>query len=105
MNMLKAVSMCSTAFQKSLGAIHSLNHPVNALNNIHHGLPNSIFMPFVLTFNKDVIENKIIKISHNLVLKDKSFNTFIDWILSFREDLNMSYKLSDVIIAKDFNIE
>ncbi len=57
MNMLTAASMGSTAFQKGLGAIHSLSHPVNALNNIHHGLSNAIFMPYVLTFNKDVIEN------------------------------------------------
>ena len=60
-NMLTAASMGSTAFQKGLGAIHSLSHPVNALNNIHHGLSNAIFMPYVLTFNKDVIEKKIIK--------------------------------------------
>ena len=51
-NMLTAASMGSTAFQKGLGAIHSLSHPVNALNNVHHGLSNAIFMPYVLTFNK-----------------------------------------------------
>ena len=62
MNMLTAASMGSTAFQKGLGAIHSLSHPVNGVNNIHHGLSNAIFMPYVLTFNKDVIEKKIIKI-------------------------------------------
>ena len=58
MNMLTAASMGSTAFQKGLGAIHSLSHPVNGVNNIHHGLSNAIFMPYVLTFNKDVIEKK-----------------------------------------------
>ncbi len=105
MNMLTAATMGSTAFQKGLGAIHSLSHPVNALNNIHHGLSNSIFMPYVLTFNKDVIEDKVIKICHHLELKDKSFNGFIDWILNIREDLNMPHKLSDVIIEKDFDIE
>jgi len=68
-NMLTAASMGSTAFQKGLGAIHSLSHPVNALNNIHHGLSNAIFMPYVLTFNKDVIEKKIIKICDYLELK------------------------------------
>ena len=60
-NMLTAASMGSTAFQKGLGAIHSLSHPVNALNNIHHGLSNAIFMPYVLTFNKDVIEKKLLR--------------------------------------------
>ena len=50
-NLLTASSMGSTAFQKGLGAIHSLSHPVNAQFNIHHGLSNAIFMPYVLTLN------------------------------------------------------
>ena len=61
-NLLAASSMGSTAFQKGLGAIHSLSHPVNAQFNVHHGLSNAIFMPYVLTFNKSSIENKIISI-------------------------------------------
>ena len=105
MNMLTAATMGSTAFQKGLGAIHSLSHPVNALNNVHHGLSNSIFMPYVLTFNRDVIEEKIIKICHHLELRDKSFNGFIDLILKIREDLNMPHKLSEVIDERDFDIE
>ena len=105
MNMLTAATMGSTAFQKGLGAIHSLSHPVNAINNIHHGLSNSIFMPFVLTFNKDVIEDKVIKICHYLELKDKSFNGFVNWILKLRKELNMPHKLSEVINEKDFDID
>jgi len=105
MNMLVSASMGSTAFQKGLGAIHSLSHPVNALNNIHHGLSNAIFMPYVLTFNKDVIEEKIIKISKYLSLKDISFNGFIDWVLKFREDLNIPHKLSEVIKEEDLDLE
>ena len=85
MNMLTAASMGSTAFQKGLGAIHSLSHPVNALNNVHHGLSNAIFMPYVLTFNKDVIEKKIIKICDYLELKDSSFDEFINWVLDLRK--------------------
>jgi len=103
--MLAAASMGSTAFQKGLGAIHSLSHPVNALNNIHHGLSNAIFMPYVLTFNKDAVEDKIIKICKYLELKDQTFDSFIDWILKLRKDLNMPHKLSDVIDEKDFDIE
>ncbi|MBM3630705.1 MAG: iron-containing alcohol dehydrogenase [Alphaproteobacteria bacterium] len=105
MNMLAAASMGSTAFQKGLGAIHSLSHPVNAVNNIHHGLSNAIFMPYVLTFNKDVIEQKIIKISHYLELKDRSFNGFIKWVLDLRKQLQMPHKLSEVIKEKDFDID
>jgi len=105
MNMLTAASMGSTAFQKGLGAIHSLSHPVNAINNVHHGLSNAIFMPYVLTFNKDKIENKIIKICDYLEIKDNSFNGFIDWVLNLRKELNIPHKLSDVIKEKDFDIE
>jgi len=104
MNMLTAASMGSTAFQKGLGAIHSLSHPVNAINNIHHGLSNAIFMPYVLTFNKDVIENKIIKICHYLELKDQSFDGFINWILDLRKQLGIPHKLSEVIKEENFNI-
>ena len=105
MNMLTAASMGSTAFQKGLGAIHSLSHPVNALNNIHHGLSNAIFMPYVLTFNKDVIEDKIIKVCDYLELKDKSFNGFINWVLDLRKKLNMPHKLSEVIQESDFELD
>ena len=105
MNMLTAASMGSTAFQKGLGAIHSLSHPVNALNNVHHGLSNAIFMPYVLTFNRDTIENKIIKICDYLEFKNKSFDEFINWTLKLRDDLNIPHKLSEVIEEKDFDIE
>ena len=105
MNMITAASMGSTAFQKGLGAIHSLSHPVNALNNIHHGLSNAIFMPYVLTFNRDVIEEKIIKICDYLELKDRSFDGFINWVLDLRKKLNMPHKLSEVIDEKELQLD
>ena len=104
-NMLTAATMGSTAFQKGLGAIHSLSHPVNALNNIHHGLSNAIFMPYVLTFNRDVIEEKIIKICDYLELRNSSFNEFIKWVLDLRKKLNIPHKLSEIISEKDFDID
>ena len=103
-NMLTAASMGSTAFQKGLGAIHSLSHPVNALNNVHHGLSNAIFMPYVLTFNKHVIEQKIIKICDYLELEERSFDGFINWVLDLRKKLDMPHKLSEVIDEKDFDL-
>jgi alcohol dehydrogenase class IV len=105
MNMITAASMGSTAFQKGLGAIHSLSHPVNALNNVHHGLSNAIFMPYVLTFNKDVIENRIIKICHYLELKDRSFDGFINWVLDLRKKLDIPHKLSEVIKEEDLQLD
>jgi alcohol dehydrogenase class IV len=105
LNMLTAASMGSTAFQKGLGAIHSLSHPVNALNNIHHGLSNAIFMPYVLTFNRDVIEKKIIKICDYLELKERSFDGFVNWVLDLRKKLDMPHKLSEVMDEKDFDLD
>jgi len=105
MNMLTAASMGSTAFQKGLGAIHSLSHPVNALNNLHHGLSNAIFMPYVITFNRDAIESKVTKISEYLELKDKSFDGFLKWILNLREEFKIPHKLSSVINEKDLQID
>ncbi len=105
LNMLVASSMGSTAFQKGLGAIHSLSHPVNALNKIHHGLSNAIFMPYVLTFNKDVIEKKVIKITDYLNFKEKSFDSFLNWILELRNEFNIPHKLSDLIDKDNFDIK
>ena len=105
MNMLTAASMGSTAFQKGLGAIHSLSHPVNALNNIHHGLSNAIFMPYVLTFNKNVIEKKIIKICEYLEFQNKTFDGFLNWTLNLRKRLNIPHKLTDVIEADKIDID
>jgi len=104
LEMLTAASMGSTAFQKGLGAIHSLSHPVNAQFNIHHGLSNAIFMPYVLTFNKDAIVDKIILICNYLNI-EKSFDGFIDWIIKLRKDLNIPHKLSEVLDEKKFNLD
>ncbi len=103
-NLLAASSMGSTAFQKGLGAIHSLSHPVNAQFNIHHGLSNAIFMPYVLTFNKFSIENKIVSICDYLDLK-KNFDSFLQWILDLRKELNIPNKLSDVMDCSNLNLD
>ena len=103
--MLVAASMGSTAFQKGLGAIHSLSHPVNSIFNIHHGLSNAIFMPYVLSFNRKEIEHKIIQLCNYLQFKNKSFEVFMDWILDLRKELNIPHKLSEVIDAKKIDLE
>jgi len=103
-NMLVAASMGSTAFQKGLGAIHSLSHPINAKFNVHHGLSNAIFMPYVLTFNKKFIEKRIITICDYLGL-EKKFESFLNWILFLRKELNIPHKLSEVIDQNKINID
>ena len=104
MDLLSAASMGSTAFQKGLGAIHSLSHPVNGKFNVHHGLSNAIFMPYVLTFNKSLIENKLISICDYLNL-DKNFKSFLDWILELRNNLNIPHKLSDVMDCNNIDLD
>ena len=103
-DMLAAASMGSTAFQKGLGAIHSLSHPINAQFNIHHGLSNAIFMPYVLTYNKSAIEKKIMSICDYLDLK-KDFKSFLNWILELRNELNIPHKLSEVINEDHFDLQ
>ena len=103
-DLLAAASMGSTAFQKGLGAIHSLSHPLNAKFNIHHGLSNAIFMPYVLTFNREAIEEKIVSICDYLNLS-KSFISFLEWILDLRKKLEIPHKLSDVIDINKLDLD
>jgi|TARA_B100001079_G_scaffold84170_1_gene72389 alcohol dehydrogenase class IV len=104
-NMLASSSMGATAFQKGLGAIHSLSHPVNSMFDVHHGLSNGIFMPYVLTFNRSTIENKIAKLSGYLELKKASFNSFVDWVLDLRNKIKIPHKLSECVEITGTDIE
>ncbi len=103
-NMLATSSMGSIAFQKGLGAIHSLSHPIGAIYNTHHGLTNAVFMPYVLLRNKEAIENKIIDLSRYLNLSNPSFNSFLDWILDLRKSLSIPHTLKE-LIDDDSNFE
>ena len=96
-SMLAASSMGSIAFQKGLGAIHSLSHPVGAIYNTHHGLTNAVFMPYVLRRNKKVIEEKIISLSRYLNLEDQTFEGFMNWILYLRKELLIPHTLKELI--------
>ena len=103
-DMLAAASMGSTAFQKGLGAIHSLSHPVNAQFNVHHGLSNALFMPYVLTFNKKEISEKIVSICDYLDL-DKSFDSFLKWVMDLRNEFNIPHKLSDIVDKEKIDLD
>ncbi len=96
-NMLATSSMGSIAFQKGLGAIHSLSHPVGAIYNTHHGLTNAVFMPYVLKKNRNAIEEKIISLSKYLNLKNTTFDGFMNWILDLRKQLSIPHTLAELI--------
>ena len=96
-NMLATSSMGSIAFQKGLGAIHSLSHPVGALYNTHHGLTNAVFMPYVLKKNREVIEDKIVALSRYINLDDQTFDGFMNWVLDLRKKLSIPHTLKELI--------
>jgi alcohol dehydrogenase class IV len=80
-HMLAAASMGATAFQKGLGGMHALSHPIGALHGSHHGLTNAVLMPYVLAFNRTAIEDRITHLAAYIGLPDASFGGFLDWIL------------------------
>jgi alcohol dehydrogenase len=94
-NMLAAAAMGATAFQKGLGAIHALSHPVGALYNTHHGLTNAVFMPYVLDFNREVLWDKIDRLSAWLGLEG-GFSGFLDFVLRLRRDLGVPHTLDRI---------
>ena len=94
-NMLVASTMGATAFQRGLGAIHALSHPLGGLYDAHHGLLNAIVMPYVLKANRKVIEKDIIKAAAYLGIKG-GFDGFMKWILKLRKDLGIPHKLADI---------
>ena len=94
-NMLAAAAMGAVAFQKGLGGIHALSHPVGALYNTHHGLTNAVFMPYVLDFNREVLWDKIDRLSAWLGLEG-GFPGFLDLVLRLRRDLGIPHTLDRI---------
>ena len=94
-DMMAAAAMGATAFQKSLGAIHALSHPVGSLYDTHHGLTNGVFMPYVLAFNRKAIDERIRRLAAYLGLR-ASFRAFMDWILELRARCGVPHTLADL---------
>jgi alcohol dehydrogenase len=92
-HMMSAATMGATAFQKALGAIHALSHPVGALYDTHHGLTNALFMPYVLTFNRPAIEDRIARLSAYLGLAP-TFHAFLAWVLELRAEIGIPHTLA-----------
>jgi alcohol dehydrogenase class IV len=99
-HMMSAAAMGATAFQKGLGAIHSLSHPVGALYDTHHGLTNAVFMPYVLVYNREAIAPKIERLAAYLGL-DASFRAFLDWVLALRAELGVPHTLQGLKIGPE----
>lgn len=97
-HMMSAAAMGATAFQKGLGAIHALSHPVGALYDTHHGMTNAVFMPYVLVVNRDIIEAKIARLAAYCGLSP-SFEAFLNAVTALRTKLKVPHTL------RDFNVD
>ncbi len=95
-NMLIASSMGATAFQKGLGAMHALAHPLGAIYDAHHGLLNAILMPYVLQRNREAIEDKIRHLTLVLELDSHTFTAFLDFIVALRTSIGIPHTLAQI---------
>jgi len=95
-HMMSAAAMGATAFQKGLGAIHSLSHPIGALYDTHHGMTNAVFMPYVLAFNREAIEGKIERLAAYCGIKD-GFDGFAKAVVDLRKTLKVPNTLPEFI--------
>lgn len=92
--MMMGSLMGATAFQKGLGIVHSLAHPLSTLVDMHHGLANAIMLPYGLEFNKSVSGPRMTTIAIAIGLKDTSPDGLIEWINDLNKKLNIPSKLS-----------
>jgi alcohol dehydrogenase class IV len=100
-NMLAAASMGAAAFQKGLGGVHALAHPLGAVYDKHHGLLNAILLPYVMIRNREVIGGKMELLSRVLNLPGKGFDAVLAWTLDFRKALGIQPTLSDIGVPSD----
>ncbi|MDC1230316.1 iron-containing alcohol dehydrogenase [bacterium] len=91
-----ASMMGATAFQKGLGAMHALAHPLGAYHNAHHGLLNAILMPFVLQANRSVIEAPLASLARHLEV-GSTYDDFLAWVLALRDEVGIPHRLTEAI--------
>ncbi len=99
--MLAAAAMGATAFQKGLGGVHAIAHPVGSIYNTHHGLTNAIILPYVMAFNRKAIEEKCTTISRLLGLSNPSYQALFDWIIALRRTLGIVHTLAEIGVTAD----
>ena len=95
-HMLIASSMGATAFQKGLGAMHSLSHPCSANLGSHHGLTNAVVVPYVLVWNRAAVEDKMVRLAAWLGLADRSFDGVLQWVLDLRREIGIPHTLAEI---------
>lgn len=103
--LMAAASMGAVAFQKGLGAIHAVSHPVGALYDTPHGLTNAVFMPYVLAFNAAAIETKAARLAAWLGLAEQSLAGLIDWVSGLRDAIGIPHTLVGLGVRDDSKFE
>jgi alcohol dehydrogenase class IV len=98
--MLTAASMGAAAFQKGLGAVHSISHPVGAIYDTHHGMTNGVVMPYVLLFNRTAIESRMAYLARALNLPGENFDAVLKWLFAFRKTLFIPDTLADLKVPE-----
>ena len=101
-HMMSAAAMGATAFQKGLGAIHSLSHPIGALYDTHHGMTNAVFMPYVLAFNRPAIEERLTRAAAYLGIRG-GYEGFARAVLKLRRQLKVPHTLPELV--KDLDMD
>ena len=91
-----ASMMGATAFQKGLGAMHALAHPLGAYHNAHHGLLNAILMPYVLQANRSVIEAPLASLARHLEV-GSTYEDVLAWVLALRDEVGIPHRLTQAI--------
>ncbi|MCH4091564.1 iron-containing alcohol dehydrogenase [Acetobacter sp.] len=99
--MLIASAMAAVAFQKGLGGVHALAHPIGARFGMHHGLLNAILLPYVLRANRNAIEPQMNRLARILDLEGTGFDAVESWILSLRKNLNVPHDLHAASLTED----
>jgi alcohol dehydrogenase class IV len=98
--MLAAAAMGATAFQKGLGAIHSLSHPIGAKFHAHHGLTNAVLMPYVLAYNRPAIDTGIAEVAQSLGIAG-GFDGFLSWVLELRSQLGVPHTVAALKVTEE----
>ena len=99
--MMSAAAMGAVAFQKGLGAVHSIAHPLSAHYDTHHGLANAVLLPYVLAFNLPVLEERLRPLARLLDLPGGDAKAVLEWIVAFRAELKIPHTLGEIGIPED----
>lgn len=99
--MLIASIMGAVAFQKGLGVVHSLAHPLSSLLDTHHGLANAVNIPYGMAFNIGGSEEKFRRIARTLALKEETGEAVVTYLFELNTKIGIPHKLRDIGVQQE----